>query len=178
MDKCFTENKHDTTMIHDTTTALAATIKTNGWPILGIILVLLGPIKWFMLLVGFAIFTDTIFGIWSSLKLGKKLESRKFARFITKQLVYQGVVITAYALDKLLLGEFFLLFISIPMLVTKLAVIGLIVAEGYSVDEKLKNVNEGQGLYFHFQRLLRLAKFVKTETSAVLEDKKEDNKEE
>lgn len=174
MEKCFTENKHNTTMIHDTTTALTATFKTHGWSILGIILVLLGPIKWFMLLVGLAIIADTIFGIWSSRKLGKKLESRKFARFITKQLVYQSVVIGAYALDKLLLGEFFLLFISIPMLVTKLAVIGLIVTEGYSIDEKLQNVNKGEGIYFHFQRLLRLAKFIKKETSDVFEDKKEE----
>ena len=126
-----------------------------------------------MVLVGFMIVLDTIFGIWSSKKLGKKLESRKFARFITKMLVYQCVVIVAYALDHLILGDFFLLFVSIKMVVTKAAALSLVVAELFSIDEKLKNVNAGEGLWFHFSRLLQIAKMVKKEAEEITEDKKE-----
>lgn len=151
-------------MVKDTTAALGATIKANGWPIFGIIATLLSPIKWIMVLVAIFIIADTIFGIWSARKLGMKLKSRKFARFISKMLVYQCVVITAFALDTLLLGEFFLLFISIPMIVTKGAALALIVAEIFSIDEKLKNVNANQGIWFHFARLLQIAKRIKKET--------------
>jgi phage-related holin len=162
-------------MIQDTTAALSATLKTNGWPIFGIIASLLSPIKWLMILVAIFITADTIAGIWSSIKLNKKLESRKFARFITKMLIYQVVVITAYALDKLLLGEFFLLFISIPMVATKLATLALIVAEIFSIDEKLKNVNEEKGIWYHFSRLLKIAKFIKKEADELTKDKIDDN---
>jgi hypothetical protein len=157
-------------MIKDTTAALGATIKANGWPIFGIIATLLSPIKWMMALVAIFIIADTIFGIWSARKLGMKLKSRKFARFISKMLVYQCVVITAFALDTLLLGEFFLLFISIPMVVTKLAALALIIAEIFSINEKLTNVNEGQGIWFHFTRLLKIAKFIKKEADELTND--------
>lgn len=156
--------KNFTQMIQDTTSSLAATIKTNGWPIFGIIATLLSPIKWLMVLVAFFIIADTIFGLWAAKKLKIKLESRKFARFITKMLVYQCVVITAFALDTLLLGQFFLLFISIPLVVTKLGTLALIVAELFSIDEKLKNVNAKEGIWFHFSRLLKIAKRIKKET--------------
>ena len=47
-------------MLQDTTTALATTIKSNGWPILGIIITMLSPIKWLMVLVGFMIVLGTM----------------------------------------------------------------------------------------------------------------------
>ena len=161
-------------MIKDTTVTLAATFKSHCWTFIGIIAGLLAPIKWLMLLVGFMIVTDTVFGLWSSKKLGIKLESRKLSRFITKMLVYQLVVITVYMLDKIILGELLSLVTSIPMIATKIAALALVVAELFSIDEKLKNVNAGQGLWFHFSRLLRLAKTLKKEAKELTDD--EDDK--
>ena len=154
-------------MFQTTFSSLITVIKSNSWSLFLIITSLLSPIKYLMFLVGCMIILDTIFGIWSSKKLGLKLQSRKFARFITKMLIYQVVLITAFALDNLILGEFFLLFISIKMLMVKAAALALISAEIFSIDEKLKNVNDGQGIWFHFSRLLKVAKFLKKESEDI-----------
>jgi hypothetical protein len=130
-------------------------------------LALLAPIKIFMILIGLFIFLDTCFGIWSAKQLNQKLESRKLAKFISKILVYNLVVITAYVLDVHLLGEFFLLFLSIPLAITKITVIGLVVNEIYSIDEKVVKV-KGYGLWAMFKRLLGLAKFIKKQKDEIL----------
>ena len=103
-------------------------------------LTLLAPIKIFIVLVGIFIFLDTVFGIWAAKQQKQPLRSSKLARFISKLFVYNTVVITAYILDVNLLGEFFLLFLSIPLAITKITVIALVVNEVYSIDEKVVNV--------------------------------------
>lgn len=130
-------------------------------------LALLSPIKVFLVLVGLFIFIDTILGIWASVKTGIKIESRKLSKFISKLLVYNSVVILAYMLDKFLLGEFFLLFLSVPLAITKLTSIGLIINEAYSMDEKVRNV-KGVGIYDVFKKLLGLAKYVKKQKEEIL----------
>jgi hypothetical protein len=133
--------------------------------ILGI--TLLAPIKVFMVLVGLFIFLDTCFGVWAAKQQKKPLRSSKLARFISKLFVYNTVVITAYILDVNLLGEFFLLFLSIPLAITKITVIALVVNEVYSIDEKVVNV-KGYGLWAMFKRLLGVAKFIKKQKDDLL----------
>lgn len=128
---------------------------------------LLSPIKIFLVLVGIFIFIDTILGIWAAKKTGIKIESRKLSKFISKMFVYNMVVILAFLLDKYLLGEFFLLFLSIPLAITKLTTIGLVLNEAYSMDEKVRNV-KGVGIWDIFSKLLGLAKFIKKQKEEVL----------
>lgn len=128
---------------------------------------LLSPIKIFLVLVGIFIFIDTILGIWAAKKNGIKIESRKLSKFISKMFVYNMVVILAFLLDKYLLGEFFLLFLSIPLAITKLTTIGLVLNEAYSMDEKVRNV-KGVGIWDIFSKLLGLAKFIKKQKEEIL----------
>ena len=130
-------------------------------------LTLLAPIKIFIVLVGIFIFLDTVFGIWAAKQQKQPLKSSKLARFISKLFVYNTVVITAYILDINLLGEFFLLFLSIPLAITKITVIALVVNEVYSIDEKVVNV-KGYGLWNMFKRLLGVAKFIKKQQNDLL----------
>ncbi len=130
-------------------------------------LTLLAPIKIFIVLVGIFIFLDTCFGIWAARKQNQPLKSSKLAKFISKLFVYNVVVITAYILDINLLGEFFLLFLSIPLAITKITVIALVVNEVYSIDEKVINV-KGYGLWDMFKRLLSVAKFIKKQKDDLL----------
>ena len=147
-------------MIKETTT-LFASIKAKAGLIFGSALALLAPIQWVLLLVGAFIAADTIFGMYTAKKLGIKLTSRKFSAFISKMLIYQAVVILVYALDVLLLGEFFLMIVSIPMVLTKVAAIALVVVEIFSIDEKLKMLKDGKGIWYHFKRLIGIAKLLK-----------------
>lgn len=130
-------------------------------------LTLLAPIKIFIVLVGLFIFLDTCFGVWAAKQQKQPLKSSKLARFISKLFVYNIVVITAYILDINLLGEFFLLFLSIPLAITKITVIALVVNEVYSIDEKVVNV-KGYGLWNMFKRLLGVAKFIKKQKDELL----------
>ena len=122
---------------------------------------LLAPIKFIMVLVFAAILADTIFGIRTSRKLGVEITSRRLSKFISKLFVYQFVIIFAYAIDVNLLGEFILLFISVPLALTKITSLGLVVNELFSIDESLKKLNKEKGLWFYFTQLLSVAKRIK-----------------
>jgi len=95
------------------------------------------------------------------------LSSNGLSRFISKALTYNLLIITSYILDINLLGEFFLLVISIPLVITKLTVISLILNEIYSIDEKINNVS-GYGLWHLFKRVLNLAKYIKKQKDQLL----------
>ena len=155
-------------MIQETTT-LWATLKANCGPFLAIAFGLLAPIQFILLLVGAFIIADTAFGVWAAHKTGKQLTSRKLSKFISKMFVYMGVIVLTYALDTLLLGEFLLHIVSIDMVATKVTALALIFAEVFSIDEKLKMVNTGKGLWYYFKRLIGVAKLIKKETEELKE---------
>lgn len=152
-------------MIQETTT-LWGIIKSNLFTFFSMIFGLLAPIQPILLLVFVFIFLDTVMGVWASKKLKKQITSRKLSAFISKMLVYGSVVILTYALDKLLLGEFLLMLVSINLLATKVAAIALIIAEVYSIDEKLVNV-KGKGIWHYFKRLIGVAKLIKKEADGL-----------
>lgn len=131
---------------------------------------LLAPIQFILLLVGFFIVLDTISGIFASKKLKLPITSRKLSRFITKMLVYQLVVITFYALDVNLLGEFLLKVVSIKLVLTKTIAIALVINELYSIDEKIRLVNKGKGLWFFFKQMISTAKIIKKEGGGLMDE--------
>jgi len=147
--------------------SLLLTLKSSAIKYILLALSLLAPIKIFMILVGLFIFLDTCFGIWAARKLQKPLKSSKLAKFISKLLIYNLVVITAYILDVNLLGEFFLLFLSIPLAITKITVLALVANEIYSMDEKVVNV-KGYGLWDMFKKVLSTAKYLKKQKDEIL----------
>jgi hypothetical protein len=144
-------------------TALLTTIKTSSWKFLSPILLLLAPVKFVIILVGLCILIDTAFGIWSAKKTGKKITSSRFSAVIGKMFIYQAVVLLFFGIDVIILGDFIKLFIGIPYTLTKIVATVLIVNEGLSVDEKLKNVNPGKGIWYFVKRMLGVAKKLKRE---------------
>lgn len=151
-------------------TNLILTVKAAGWKILLPVFTLLLPIKWVIVLVGIFILADTGFGIWAAKKTGKKITSSRFSSIISKMLIYQLTVITFYGIDVVLLGDFVKLFIGIPLVITKLTALILISVEGFSIDEKLKMVNPGKGLWFYIKKFLGIAKILKRESKELIDD--------
>lgn len=149
---------------------LASNIKAAGWKLLLPVFTLLLPIKWIIILVGVFIVFDTGFGIWAAKKTGKKITSSRFSSVISKMLIYQLTVITFYGIDVILLGDFVKLFIGIPLVVTKVSALILISVEGFSIDEKLKMVNPGKGIWFYIKKALGVAKLLKRETKDIIEE--------
>jgi hypothetical protein len=158
-------------MIQETTT-LWVTLKANLLEFFGVIMALIAPIQAIIMLVFAFIIADTAFGIWSAKKTGKKLTSTKFSGFIGKMIVYLALLLLSYGLGALLLDEFLFYVIKIKLLTTKVTAIALCFAEIYSIDEKLKNVDPEKGIFYHFKRLLGVAKLVKQETDDLMDDDK------
>jgi len=72
-----------------TATILLTTIQTKWISLLGIVLAFFMPITGMVLAVGFAIFLDTITGIWKSRKNGVPIRSRRLSAVISKMFLYQ-----------------------------------------------------------------------------------------
>lgn len=162
-------------MIQETTT-LWGLIKTHIFEFFSVIFALIAPIQAIILLVFAFIVADTAFGIWAAKKTGKKLSSKKLSAFIGKMIVYLALLLLSFGLGSLLLDEFLFYIIKIKLLTTKVTAITLCFAEIFSIDEKLKMVNPNKGLWYHFKRVLGVAKYVKKEADELIDDK--DKKEE
>lgn len=125
---------------------------------------LLAPIQGLMVLVGIFIIIDTIMGVIAAKQKKIPITSRRLSRFIGKMFIYQIIIIVAFALDTLILGGLVSLFItSITLVITKIAALMLILNEVFSIDEKIRLMNDGKGIWFHFKRLLGVASRLKKE---------------
>ncbi len=125
----------------------------------------IAPIQGILLLVGVAIIFDTIAGIYCSKRLGNPILSRKLFRLAIKTFVYGGAVIIFYSMDVLLLKDIIGYFLSIPLLLTKSVATTFIFIELYSVDEKIRAVNNNKGIWYYFKRLISGAKSIKDKVS-------------
>ena len=70
------------------------------------ILAILAPVKAVMMTVGVLIVADFVFGIWAAKKRGEAITSRKMGASISKALVYQVAVITAFLVERYLMEGF------------------------------------------------------------------------
>lgn len=149
-------------------------IKSSIGAVLIIILAFLAPIAPLLILVGFAIGADTLFGIVRSVKKKRAITSRRLSALVSKMFLYQFAVIGMYIVDKFLIGELVTMFTAIPLVLTKLVVATLLSIELKSINE---NVESGFGinLWNQFKKMVRRAKSVKNDIEELdLTDNKED----
>lgn len=132
--------------------------------------VFIAPIKAIMVLVGLFIFLDTAFGIWSSVKLGIPILSKKLSRIALKMLIYQMGILLFYGIDMFIFKDFGLMFgIEIEFFLTKIIGMTFIGLEVFSIDESIKRA-KGYGLMFYFKKLMTSAKFLKKEWEEINEE--------
>lgn len=140
-------------------------IKSNILITSGVMISFLLPVQPLLICIFICTLVDAGFGIWASKKNNVKITSKRATHTLIKLLVYGTLVIIVFILDKLILGEFLRIFSDIENFGTKVTAILIVANEIYSVDEKLRGVNEGKGLYFYFKRALSAAKKVKSEVN-------------
>ena len=114
------------------------------------------PIKWLLFLVGLAIIADTAVAVYLAKKCKIPVTSRKLSRIARKMIIYQLILLSVYPLDYFLVGEFALLFVDIPIFLTKIAALLLIGIEVYSIDETMRKRLNGQGIVFYIKKLISL----------------------
>lgn len=138
---------------------------------IGLVLVaFFAPIVPLLLLIGFAILIDTIFGIIASVKNKKPIVSSKLARILTKSIIYMSLVLLAYGIDYILIGEILLNYFKIHLLFTKLVGIGIVFVEVFSIDEKIRAFNNNKGIWYYFKRILSKGKQITASVKDIKDD--------
>jgi hypothetical protein len=79
------------------------TLKKLLLELLASLAIILLPIKAVMITVGFLILADFVFGIWAAKKRGEAITSRKMGASISKAVVYQTAVVSAFLVEKYLM---------------------------------------------------------------------------
>lgn len=138
---------------------------------IGLVLVaFFAPIVPLLILIGFAILIDTIFGIIASVKNKKPIVSSKLARILTKSIIYMSLVLLAYGIDYILIGEILLNYFKIHLLFTKLIGIGIVFVEVFSIDEKIRAFNNNKGIWYYFKRILSKGKQITASVKDIKDD--------
>ena len=124
------------------------------------------PISGILFLIGFAIFVDTLTGIWKSKKLGIPITSRKLSAIVSKLFLYEVAVIGFYLIDKFILNDIILTFFSVPLMLTKILSLVLCSIEVISISENYKAV-KGIDIWSAFKNLLQRSKEIKQDIDGV-----------
>jgi hypothetical protein len=124
------------------------------------------PISGILFLIGFAIFVDTLTGIWKSKKLGLPITSRKLSAIISKLMLYEVAVIGFYLIDYYILNDIILQFFSVPLMLTKILSLVLCSIEVISINENIKAV-KGIDLWASLKNLLQRSKEIKKDIDGV-----------
>ena len=114
---------------------LLSNIRLASPKLLGIIGAFFLPISGILFLIGFAIFIDTLTGIWKSKKLGIPITSRKLSSIISKLFLYELAVIGFYLIDYWILNDIIMTFFSVPLMLTKILALTLVSIEVMSINE-------------------------------------------
>ncbi len=127
-----------------------------------IIFAFLAPISSLMLVVGFCIALDTLFGIWKAKKTKSKITSRRLSAVISKMVLYQSAVILFFVIEKFIIADFIGYFVDIELFITKIVASILIFIELLSINENFQVIS-GISLWGKFKEMIRRAKDVKDE---------------
>lgn len=128
------------------------------------------PISGILFLIGFAIFVDTLTGIWKAKKLKLPITSRKLSAIVSKLFLYEVAVIGFYLIDYYILNDIILTFFSVPLMLTKILSLVLVSIEVMSISENYKAV-KGIDIWSAFKNLLQRSKEIKTDLNELRHNK-------
>lgn len=137
-------------------------MKTHFAALFAVIVAFFAPIAPLLLTVGLFILGDTVLGIYRAKKKKEKITSRKLSNIISKMVLYQGAVLLFFMLEKFILDEFIMMFINIPLFLTKIVAATLCVIEIKSMDESFISIY-GFSVWDRFKGFLKRAKSTKTD---------------
>ena len=114
---------------------LLANIRLSFTKLLAVIGAFFLPISGILFLVGFAIFVDTLTGLWKAKKLKIAITSRKLSAVISKLFLYELAVIGFYLIDFWILNDIIKQFFSVELMLTKILSLVLVSIEVMSINE-------------------------------------------
>ena len=134
---------------------LLANIRLSFTKLLAVVGAFFLPISGILFLVGFAIFVDTLTGLWKAKKLKIAITSRKLSAVISKLFLYELAVIGFYLIDFWILNDIIKQFFSVPLMLTKILSLVLVSIEVMSINENyfaIRKISIWQGMKNLFSR--------------------------
>jgi hypothetical protein len=124
------------------------------------------PISGILFLVGFAIFVDTLTGLWKAKKLKIPITSRKLSAIVSKMFLYELAVIGFYLIDFWILNDIIMKFFSVPLMLTKILALVLISIETMSINENYIAIR-GISIWESMKLLFARAKEIKNDINGI-----------
>jgi len=151
-------------------TILLASIQKSIFQLAAITAAFFLQISGILFLIGFAIFVDTLTGIWKSRKLKIPITSRKLSAVISKLFLYEIAVIGFYLIDYFILNDIVKQFFSVPLMLTKILSLVLVSIEVISINENYKAV-KGIDIWQSMKNLFARAKEIKNDINELRHNK-------
>ncbi len=120
---------------------------------------ILSPVQPMVLVAILAIFIDTIFGVWRSVKQGgwSAFKSRRLSDTIGKSLLYSGGIVFTFLIEKFIAGDVIAHFISVELIMTKFVAFFCVVVEVKSINESYESVT-GKNILASMRRFVTRSK--------------------
>lgn len=102
----------------------------------------LAPVQPLVLVAILAIFIDTIFGVWRSVKKNgwTSFKSRRLSDTLGKAALYSGGIVFTFLIEKFIAGDIVAHFISVELIMTKFVAFFCVVVEVKSINESYESV--------------------------------------
>lgn len=131
-----------------------------------LITTILTPIKGLLLVTGFAVFLDTLFAIYTTIKLNGwvSYQSTKLFNIVVKSFFYLGSIILAYSIDTHIIGTN--LIMNIDLFLSKVITIFWLYIEVISID-KTSQKQGNKPFYIILKNVLEKAKELKKDINQI-----------
>lgn len=151
-------------MKQDLSTYILIFIKT----LFVLIATILTPIKGLLLVTGFAVFLDTLFAIYTTIKLNgwASYQSTKLFNIVVKSFFYLGSIMLAYFIDTHIVGNN--LIMNIELFLSKVITMFWLYIECKSIDETSQK-HGNKPFYIILKNVLEKAKELKKDINEIKE---------
>lgn len=151
-------------MKQDLTTYVLIFLKT----LLVLITTILAPIKGLLLVTVMAVLLDTVFAIYTTIKLygWKSYQSTKLFNIVVKSFFYLGSITLAFFIDMHIVGTN--LIMGIELFLSKVITIFWLYIECKSIDETSQKLGN-KSFYFTIKNLMTKAKELKKDINEIKE---------
>ena len=117
-------------------------MKNTTLAIFASLFTVLAPVQPLVLVAILAIFIDTIFGVWRSVKKNgwSSFKSRRLSDTLGKAALYSGGIVFTFLIEKFIAGDIVAHFISVELIMTKFVAFFCVIVEVKSINESYESV--------------------------------------
>ena len=117
-------------------------MKNTTLLILASLFTVLAPVQPMVLVAIIAIFIDTIFGVWRSVKKNgwTSFKSRRLSDTLGKAALYSGGIVFTFLIERFIAGDIIAHFIAVELIMTKFVAFFCVIVEVKSINESYESV--------------------------------------